>query len=90
MDKRERERDSLSPSYIPSAYFTCPPTWNDTYVMGMTTSQCDNLTLLLFSSLLFSFLRHHRYYRHEMLQGPVNDENAYAMGGVAGHAGEET
>ena len=26
-------------------------------------------------------------YRHEMLQGVVNDENAYAMGGVAGHAG---
>eukprot|EP00008_Paramoeba_atlantica_P003007 CAMPEP_0201488874 /NCGR_PEP_ID=MMETSP0151_2-20130828/20005_1 /ASSEMBLY_ACC=CAM_ASM_000257 /TAXON_ID=200890 /ORGANISM="Paramoeba atlantica, Strain 621/1 / CCAP 1560/9" /LENGTH=438 /DNA_ID=CAMNT_0047874265 /DNA_START=50 /DNA_END=1366 /DNA_ORIENTATION=- len=27
------------------------------------------------------------YYRHEMLQGVVNDQNTYAMGGVSGHAG---
>lgn len=27
------------------------------------------------------------YYRHEIIQGYVSDENAYAMGGIAGHAG---
>ena len=26
-------------------------------------------------------------YRHEVMQGAVSDENAYALGGVAGHAG---
>jgi CubicO group peptidase (beta-lactamase class C family) len=28
-----------------------------------------------------------RKFRHRSVQGEVNDENAYAMGGVAGHAG---
>jgi len=27
------------------------------------------------------------YYHHEVIQGYVSDENAYAMGGIAGHAG---
>ncbi|HUS19676.1 MAG TPA: serine hydrolase domain-containing protein, partial [Terriglobales bacterium] len=27
------------------------------------------------------------YFRHRIIQGEVNDENAYLMGGVAGHAG---
>ena len=27
------------------------------------------------------------YYRNEMLQGVVSDENGYALGGIAGHAG---
>lgn len=26
-------------------------------------------------------------YRHEIIQGQVSDENAYALGGIAGHAG---
>ncbi|HEY1526321.1 MAG TPA: serine hydrolase [Candidatus Angelobacter sp.] len=28
-----------------------------------------------------------RIYRHRLIQGEVNDENAFVMGGVAGHAG---
>lgn len=28
-----------------------------------------------------------RYFRHRVIQGEVNDENAYVMGGIAGHAG---
>jgi CubicO group peptidase (beta-lactamase class C family) len=28
-----------------------------------------------------------RIYRHRVIQGEVNDENAYVMGGVSGHAG---
>jgi serine-type D-Ala-D-Ala carboxypeptidase len=28
-----------------------------------------------------------KYFRHRIIQGEVNDENAYVMGGVAGHAG---
>lgn len=27
------------------------------------------------------------YYRHRVIQGQVSDENAYAMGGISGHAG---
>jgi len=27
------------------------------------------------------------YYRHEIVQGQVSDENSYALGGIAGHAG---
>lgn len=27
------------------------------------------------------------YYRHEIMQGVVSDENAYALGGISGHAG---
>jgi len=27
------------------------------------------------------------YYRHEIIQGYVSDENAYALGGISGHAG---
>jgi len=26
-------------------------------------------------------------YRHEVIQGPVSDENAYSLGGISGHAG---
>lgn len=26
-------------------------------------------------------------YRHEVMQGQVHDENSYALGGIAGHAG---
>ena len=29
----------------------------------------------------------HRTFRHRLIQGEVNDENASVMGGVAGHAG---
>ena len=50
----------------------------------------QHISFFLFAHiLLFGHLSHspHSYYRHVMLQGPVNDENAYAMGGVAGHAG---
>lgn len=27
------------------------------------------------------------FYRHEVVQGQVSDENAYTMGGISGHAG---
>jgi serine-type D-Ala-D-Ala carboxypeptidase len=31
--------------------------------------------------------RHDDYFRHRVIQGEVNDENAWVIGGVAGHAG---
>lgn len=30
---------------------------------------------------------HDNYYRHRTMQGQVSDENSYALGGIAGHAG---
>ena len=38
-------------------------------------------------SLLIAPTQEDRTYRHKLVQGVVQDENAYAMGGISGHAG---